>query len=164
MAIDAQVTLVFTANDRRQIGLSAALGVNIPVNLTLTQAYVDGVGAAQANALYQGQLALSSGINNIDLSGVLTDSYGTLLTPLRLKALAIQNNSASNNMIVGAGTNPFIGLFNAAGTVTLAPGDWFSWASGSATGAVITASTGDILKVAGTGTDLFTLVFLAGKT
>lgn len=162
MSIDGTIGFQFTANDRRTVGIntSANLGVNFQPSIT----YSDGVGANQANALYQASLALSSGTNNVDLSGVLTDGYGTVLTPVRIKAWGFQNNSASNSMTVGNGTNPWVTCLTGTGTLIVPPGAFFMFSTPDATGWTITASTGDILKVAGTGTDAFTLLFLAGKT
>ncbi|MFD6968380.1 hypothetical protein [Streptomyces sp. NPDC059949] len=57
----------------------------------------------------------------------------------------------TNNVIVGANASAdWIGLLNAAGTVTLRPGATFAAMSGSAdaTGMVVTATTADLIKVA----------------
>jgi hypothetical protein len=154
--------LIFQAQDVRTVGVNPS--ANLGVNQTFAISYSDGVAAQQANAVYQNQLALTAGLMNVDMSGVLTDQYGTLLTPVRVKGLVFQNNSVSNNMVIGAGTNPWIGFLNATGTITLPPGAWFALATPDAIGFTIVAGTGDILKVAGTGTDPFTFFFFAGKT
>ena len=160
--IDGTVSISFTANDRRTVGINTS--ANLPVNAQPGFTYTNGSGANQAGVLYQGSLALTSGTNNVDLNGVLTDSYGTTVSLVRVKALFFQNNSVSNTMTIGNGTNPFVGILNSTGTITVQPGDCFCFVSGSATGYVVTASTGDILKVAGTGTDGFTLVILGSAT
>ena len=161
--IDGVVSISFTANDRRTVGINTS--ANLPVNAQPGFTYTNGAGAGQAATLYQGSLTLTSGAASIDLNGVLTDSYGSTVSLVRVKAIFIQNNSASNTMTFGAaGSNPWIGLLNSTGTITLQPGDCFCAVSGSATGYVVVASTGDLLKVAGTGTDGFTLVILGSPT
>jgi hypothetical protein len=159
MSIDGSVGIQLTGNDRRPVGINPS--VNIPVNFNPVIGFTDGVGANQANALYQGVLALTSGTLNIDLSGVLTDQYGTVLTPLRIKGWCLQNNGTAT-MTLGSGTNPWITAFT--GTIILPPGAFVLMGTPDATGWTITAGTGDILKVAGTGTDQMTFAFFAGKT
>jgi hypothetical protein len=160
MSIDGSSGINFTFNDRRAVGVnpSANLGCNIAPQI----GYADGVGANQANALYQNVLALTAGTLNLDLSGVLVDQYGSLLTPARIKSWMLWNQSATNNMTLGAGTNPWITAFT--GTIILPPGAFILMGTPDATGWTVTAGTGDILKVAGTGTDSFTFGFAAGKT
>jgi hypothetical protein len=162
MAIDGTVSIGFVGNDRRTVGINT--GANLGVNFQPSITYADGVGANQANVLYQASLALTAGVNNVDLSGVLTDSYGTSLTPARIKAWAFQNNSATNSMTVGNGTNPWVTCLTGTGTLIIPAGGFFVFATPDATGWTVTAATGDILKVAGTGTDAFTLIFFGGKT
>jgi hypothetical protein len=70
MAIDGTVSGQFTANDRRTVGLSAALGVNIGVNVAPSTTFADGVGAGQANVLYQFGGTFSGTTASIDLNGV----------------------------------------------------------------------------------------------
>jgi hypothetical protein len=160
MTIDGSVSIAFVGNDRRAVGINPS--ANLPVNFTPAIGYTDGVGINQANVLYQNTFALVAGTSNIDLSGVLADQYGTTLTPARIKAWAFQNNSTTNSMTLGSGTNPWVSCFT--GTLIIPPGGYVQFATPDATGWTVTAGTGDILKVAGTGTDAFTLLFLGGKT
>jgi hypothetical protein len=159
MSIDGTVSAGFVANDRRAVGINPS--ANLPVNYQPSVSYSNGSGADQASGLYQNTLALSGGALNVDLNGVLTDSYGTTVSATKLKAITITNNSATNTMTFGnASSNQWIGLLNSTGTITLNPGASFVVMDPTSTGMVVTASTGDILKVAGTGTDTFTIMFL----
>jgi hypothetical protein len=162
MSIDGTVALSFVANDRRTVGLNSS--ANLPVNFVPSVVFTNGSGANQVNQLFQAQLTLASGSNNVDLNGSLSDSYGTSVVLVRVKAIAIQNNSASNSMVFGNGTNPFNTLLSGTGTITLQPGAWFAAATPDATAWTVTASTADILKVTGTGTDPFTIVVLGSTT
>lgn len=162
MSIDGTISGSFAVNDRRTVGINSS--ANLPVNFAPSTTFTNGSGAAAGNVLYQASLALSAGVNNVDLNGVLTDSYGSTVSLVRVKGIAFQNNSASNSMTVGNGTNPWATLLSSTGTITVPAGGWFIACTPDATGWAVTASTGDILKVAGTGTDAFTLVVLGASS
>jgi hypothetical protein len=161
-SIDGTVAVAFQANDRRTVGVNT--NANLPVNLTPSVVFSNGSGASQASVLYQGSLSLSGGVYSVDLNGTLTDSYGSTVNLVRVKAIAFQNNSASNSMTLGNGTDAWATLLNSTGTLTIPPGGWFVFSTPDATGWTVTASTADILKVAGTGTDGFTIVVLGSAT
>jgi hypothetical protein len=163
MAIDGTVSGQFTANDRRTVGLSPTLGVNIGVNVAPSTTFADGVGAGQANVLYQFGGTFSGTTASIDLNGVLTDSYGTTVALLRVKALYIENTSTTNNIVVGNGTNPWATLLGATHTLTLRPLSWFIVSTGDATGWAVTAATGDILLLTGTSGQPYKIAILGGN-
>lgn len=150
----------FTATDARTIGLTP---VNLTVNYQPTFSFTAGTGALQGDLIYQGTLALTAGTNNVDLSGVLTDAFGAILTPARIKVIAFRNNSASNIMTLGNGTNPWSTWLGATSTKVVRPGGAFIDIAPDATGWAVTAATGDIFKVAGTGTDTFDLLLLGAS-
>lgn len=161
-SIDGTVSGAFTANDRRTVGLNTT--ANLPVNAQPAIAFTNGAGANQAKILYQGNLSLSAGTLNVDLNGVLTDSYGSTVSLVRVKAIYLKNLSSANSMTFGNGTNPWATFLSGTGTITLPPGAWVMAATPDATGWAVTASTGDILKAAGTGTDSFAIVVLGSDT
>lgn len=162
-SVDGTVGATFTMNDRRTVGINT--NANLPVNAQPSITFSNGSGANQATILYQGKLSLSSGTLNVDLNGVLTDSYGSTVSLVRVKAIYIQNNSTANNMTFGAAaSNAWATMLNSTGTITLQPSAWFVAATPDATGWGVTAATGDILKAAGTGTDQFTIVLIGSAT
>lgn len=163
MAIDATVGGSFVANDRRTVGLSQVLGVNIGCNVNPSVSYTDGVGANQANLLYQASTNFTGTTASLDLNGVLTDSYGSTVSMLRVKAIYIENPSATNNIVVGAGTNPWITFLNATGTLTLRPGGFVLSAVPDATGWAVTAATGDILLLTGTSGQPYKIAILGAN-
>lgn len=120
-------------------GLSAAWS---PTNGTATQ---------QANKVWVSQRTLTaSSSENLDLAGVLTDSFGTTLTFSTVKAIYVKAASGNtNNVLVGgAASNTFVGVFgDATDIIGVKPGGAFMWFA-PGTGATVTAATGDILKVA----------------
>ncbi|MER5482920.1 hypothetical protein ABT024_06850 [Streptomyces sp. NPDC002812] len=111
-----------------------------------------GTGAGLADKAFHDQRTLAaSATEDLDLAGGLTDVYGASITFVRIKGLFVVASAANtNNVILGAGTNPWATLLTATGTVTLKPGGacGFFAGSGDAVGWPVTAATGDILKVA----------------
>lgn len=111
-----------------------------------------GTGAGKADRVFADTRTLAaSATENLDLAGSLTDAYGTTTSFARVKFIlfhaAVGN---TNNVVVGAhGSADFVGLLNAAGTLTLRPDATVAAMSGSAdaTGMVVTATTADIIKV-----------------
>ncbi len=161
MSIDGTLSCQLQLNDRRSLGINT-LG-NLPVNATASTPLSDGVGANQANILYQASLAMTSGAYALDVYSATTDSYGTALATVRIKGIYIRNTS-SHTFTFGAGTAPITSLLNAAGTITLPPGAWFLAASPNAAGWTVTATTADRINFVGTTTDSFEVVIFGGKT
>lgn len=120
----------------------------IDVALSLTS----GTGAGQADLMFADTRQLAaSGTEDLDLAGVLTDSFGATLTFARLKAIVIQAASGNtNNVVVSRPASNGLVLFSAASdALPLRPGALFVWAAGiaDATGLAVTAGTGDLLTI-----------------
>ncbi len=112
-----------------------------------------GTAAGQADLIFHDRRTLAaSATEDLDLAGVLTDPFGGTLTFARIKALLISASAANtNSVIVGAASaTQWATLLNAAGTVTLRPGGMFVAVAGDADASAwaVTATTGDLLKVA----------------
>lgn len=115
-----------------------------------------GSGAGKADRVFADTRTLAASANEtLDLSGALTDAYGATTSFARVKFILIAASSSNaNNVVVGANaSNDFVGLLNAAGTITLRPGMWFAATAGlaDATGMAVTATTGDLIKIANSG-------------
>jgi hypothetical protein len=115
-----------------------------------------GSGAGQASKGWNdGDRSIAaSGTDDIDLSGALINKFGEAVVFTAVKAIIIRAEVANvNNVVIGAGANPWIGLLNATGTITLKPGAGvLIWADqASAAGYPVVAGTGDILRVANGG-------------
>lgn len=163
MAItNATFALTFAVTDTRTIGLTT---VNFPVNYQPTFSFSAGTGALQGDLLYQGTQALTAGVNTVDLAGVLTDAFGAVLSPARIKVIAFRNNSTTNIMTLGAAaSNQWISwLGTSTSTKIVRPGGAFIEISPDATGWAVTAGTADQLKIAGTGTDTFDLLLFGAS-
>lgn len=132
-------------------------------------ALASGTGANQADLMFADQRTLSaSATENLDLAGGLTDAFGTTLTFAKIKAIMVRAAPGNTNDVVigGAASNAFVGPFGGTTpTVAVKPGG-FLLLFAPATGWTVTASTGDILKVANSssGTSVTYDVVLIGTS
>ncbi|MBT2449477.1 hypothetical protein J7F03_20770 [Streptomyces sp. ISL-43] len=110
-----------------------------------------GTGAGKADLRFADTRTLAaSATEDIDLAGSLVDIYGATLTFAKVKAIVIAAAAGNtNNVVIGAGTNPWITALNSTGTITLRPGAFIMLGAGAAdaTTYAVTAGTGDILKI-----------------
>lgn len=162
MAVSGQIGGSISVRDDRSISLSTKdVGPALSFALNLT----DGSGAGQANKIYAVERILPGASEDLDLNGVLTDALGATLSVTRIVAIAIVNVSTANTITIGNATsNAWATLLNSTGTLTLRPSTASSKsfvliAAADATGYVVTASTGDILKVAGTSGQSYQILF-----
>lgn len=141
------------------------LGVTTPANFPFSRfvqaTLLDGTGAGQADRLFTDQRTISTN-DDLDLAGVLVDAMGTTLTFARIKAIMIEALAANtNNITIGAATNPWATFLNATGTATLRPGGFVcAYAGNDATGWAVTAGTGDILRLSATGPQVYNIAIL----
>lgn len=115
---------------------------------------LSGTTAGKADQFFSDQRTLSaSSSENLDLAGGLTDAFGAALTFVKVKAILVKAADANVNDVVigGAASNAFVGpLGGTTPTVAVKPGGWAAFfAPGD--GWTVTASTGDILKMANGG-------------
>lgn len=153
MTVQARVSVDFAASLAGAVDLGSTGG---EIRKRLTQSFVDGVGAGQADRVWADTLSVAASSSaDIDLAGALTDALGGSVVLARVKALLVVASPANtNNVVVGAAaTNTWVGLLGATHTVTLRPGALFAVAAGGAdvNGYAVTAGTGDILRVANSG-------------
>lgn len=115
-----------------------------------------GTGAGQADRIWADTRTLAASANEeLDLAGSLEDPLGGAFVLARVKGLIIAADAGNtNNVVVGAAaSNAWATLLGATHTVTLRPGAVFAVLAGEedATGYAVTAGTGDLLKVANSG-------------
>lgn len=158
------------------VGLSVAMqAVNAldgrnatdPVTLSKIFNFQNGTGAGNANKMFYDVRSITSGgTDNVDLSGALTDAFGTSLLFTKVKALILISDPTNTvNLTVGNGTNPVVGgPWGVAGAnpLVMQPGDMWVFANNSANGIFpVTAATGDILKiVAGAANSNYTIIVI----
>lgn len=118
---------------------------------------VNGTAAGQANILFTDERTITTGANDdLDLNGVLTNAFGATVSAVEIVALLVINaprSGAANttNLTIGGGTNPVTGFLGGT-TPTIGPirpGSFVFLGSSDAAGfGVVTAGTGDILRIA----------------
>jgi hypothetical protein len=104
----------------------------------------------------------AAGTNNFDLVGALTDPQGSTVTPIKLKAIVIENRSPGNNVIVGGHASAAFSAFFGDTTDKVKVGKnggvfFMTFPEGLA----ITATTADILLFTGAGDDTATACTVA---
>lgn len=151
MAVTASFRASFSGAQTRTavMGASPAWSSAIDQIISLT----DGTGANQADILYANERTVASATNDdIDVAGVLTDAFGATITAAKLVAIMIANiqrdgTANTTTLTPGGGTNTVPGFSSALWAIS--PGGIFVVASPALAGfAAVTASTGDIIRVA----------------
>jgi hypothetical protein len=117
---------------------------------TIQKEFANGTSAGQCNLVFRDQRTLTTGATeDLDLAGVLTDPFGTVLTFAKVKVILIENLSTTQTLTVGgAAANQFVNwVADATDKVIIPPGGFFAISAPSA-GYAVTADTGDLFKVA----------------
>ena len=137
-----------------------------PINADWTQLFTNGTGANQVSQMWSDTRSLAgSATENLDLAGSLTNAFGTTITFTKIKLIAVKassaNNSANNVNVQRGSTNGFVGFLAASDGFFLSPGAFAVFCWPDASGAAVTAGTGDILTItnsAGTNTVSYDIV------
>lgn len=150
----------------------AAVGGDTPqytANVSRSLSFDPGTDATnKADRLYKATRNLAASANeNLDLSGVLVDALGAVVTQAEILAIVIEADPTNvNDVKFGpAAANGALGPFNAAADrLTLAPGDFHVLTCKR--GWTITAGTGDQINVAnaGAGTGVNYTITLIGRS
>lgn len=134
---------------------------------TINKSFANGTDSAQCDVIWHDTRTLTSGSSeNLDLAGSLTNSFGSTVTFVRVRAMLIENKSASMTLTIGgAASNAWATWAGATThTVTIATSGVFLLIAPDE-GYEVTAGTGDILKVlnsSGSSTDYN--VWIAGAS
>lgn len=113
--------------------------------------HADGTGLNQAQVMWSDTRTLtSSATESLDLSGSLTDAFGVSLVMTAIKGIIIYSSPLNTvNLTIGNVTNGLATIFGAATqSFPIQPGELLVKWTPSAAGHVVTAGTGDLLKVA----------------
>lgn len=164
--LNAQVQVQIKATLSNTLDLQSAAS---PLTVLRTLNLTNGTGGNQANVVWSDtrQLAAST-TEDLDFAGGgLVDAFGAAVAPARIRAVLIVASCANTNNIVALGdanSIPFLGT--AATTVTIQPCGFLLLTSPGATGAVVTAATGDIIQIAngGAGTPVTYDIVVLGTT
>lgn len=140
------------------------------INYTLSFPIAPGTGAAQADEVFSDTRTLSaSSSEELDMAGVLTDALGGSITFASVKAILIKAAAGNSNDVIvgGAASNAFATMFgDSSDTLKVPPGGAIVLADFGAAGFAVTASTGDLLKIAngGSGTSVSYDIIIVGDS
>lgn len=151
MTLSATLTAKLLAEQSSALDLGV---VAFDLNEIKSIALADGTGADQADQLWTDQRTISASSNDdLDLAGSLTNALGATATFARIRALYVEAALGNtNNVVVGGGTNPFVNwVADGTDKVIVRPGGVLLLANRDATGYAVTASTGDVLRIANSG-------------
>jgi hypothetical protein len=146
------------------------LDLTVPMDiLSLAPNYVIPNGTGAVNVMdrsWHDQRTVNASSNDdLDLNGVLVDAFGTVFSPARIKLLFIQNLTVGQTLTIGNATNPFVFLSSGASTIVCGAQSPLLLCRFDATGWVVTAGTGDILRVANSSGSACTYnIVLAGSS
>jgi Ca2+-binding RTX toxin-like protein len=167
MALTSKITLDIVSTLTKVLDLATG---KTPLNRRAEYSWESGTGADQADLVFHDQRTLAaSATENIDLAGGLTDAYGATITFARIKALIVIAAAGNTNdvQVGGAASNAWATwVANSSDIVTVKPDGILALVSPSATGYVVTAGTGDILKIvnSGAGTGVTYDIVLIGSS
>jgi hypothetical protein len=127
---------------------------SMPFTLYDVTNFSPGASAGQANIVFADTRTIAASSNDdLDLNGVLPAVFGGTVGLTLVRAIIIRAAAGNtNNVVVGnAASNQFLGPLGAAAhTISIRPGDEFVATSRNA-GWTVTAGTGDILRIANSG-------------
>ena len=167
MAASGQVIVKFDLHQTNVLDLATA---TVPVALTQTFTLTDGAGANQINQIFSDTRTLTaSATETLDLAGVLTNAFGATVSFARVKGIYVKAAAGNTNNVLlgGNGVNDFVNwVGNASDILVIRPGGALLLMAPDATGYVVTATTGDLLKVANSsgGTEVSYDVIIIGST
>lgn len=144
-------------------------GASAPLDLRKVITMATGTGTGLADQIWHDDRQIAaSGTDDLDLSGALTNALGASVAFARIKALLVLAADANtNNVLVGgAASAQFINwVSDATDKVVVAPGGLLLLVAPKA-GYVVTATTGDLLRIANSagGTVVNYKIALIGAT
>lgn len=146
MALTATIKAGINATHTSALDLGTA---SFPLSLLSSISLTDGADASEADRIFSDTRTLAaSATEDLDLSGALTNAYGTVIFA-RIKAVFITAASGNTNDVqLTRPASNGVPLFLAAGDgLSVRPGGLFLWACSDATGVAVTAGTGDLLTL-----------------
>lgn len=147
MAITGKITGQVAMLDNRDTEFTK-LRDNPIVSLAMT--FANGTGVDQIDSFWYDRRSLAATTETLDLSGGLTDAFGTAFSFAKVKLLIVKNNNTTAGhtlKIGGNASNQFLLFTDGSDKYTLGPGGIFMVAEPCAAGLAVTAATGDILKM-----------------
>ena len=169
MAESLAATLRIVVDATLSISLDLS-GSSQPLKYTQTYAFTDGAGANKAGQMFTDQRTLgASATEDLDMSGTLTNAFGTTVAFTNIKALVVSAAAGNTNDVDvgGAASNGVISFFGDANDkLSVKPGGTIVLIAPDATGYDVTASTADLLTFtnSSSGTGVTYDIVVIGET
>lgn len=115
----------------------------------LQAALAYGTGVDEANTVFHTIENLATGASVLfDMSGTLTDAFGTTITLSKVKLVAVVHQGIVGTLTVGGGSNAMTSFWATAGDcLTVQPDGGIMLFAPDATGYAVTASTAENIRV-----------------
>jgi hypothetical protein len=167
MPVSSTAQINITVTDQQAAGLATAATAQHQSQNTIS--FTDGAGANQVNQAYSAKdfTVGGGGSDNFDLNGTaLKDAFGNNLALVRVKEFVLRAAPTNTADIVVGGTvtNEWTGMLSSGGTIKVKPGGVLAMIAPDATGFPVTATTNDILKIAGTAGNKYDILIAGSKT
>ena len=132
-------------------------------NYSKSQVFTNGTGADQANMIFSDQRTIGASPDDLDLSGSLSNAFGTTISFTAIKGIIVFAASANSGNVTlgGDGSAAFINwVSDSSDSIVIKPGGMFALIDPSAGGYGVTNSTADVLQVAGTQNDIYDIILI----
>lgn len=164
MALTTNLDLVLRGSHTNVLDLLTATA---SFSIDKGDSLADGTGAVDTGDLmWSDTRTLATTSENLDLAGSLTNAFGATVTFARVKAVLIHNKSTTVGQTVtigGAASNQFLLFTDASDKYTLGPNGVFLIWEPSAAGKVVTAGTGDSLKIETSASITYDIVIIGSS-
>jgi hypothetical protein len=158
----ASVIATINARGRVTVGLDKPTD---DLRHTVKDSLALGTVADQADEMYHAERTIGAVPDDIDLAGSLTNALGQTITFVEIVSVLIEHSSGAGTITVGnAAANAAVLWFGAAAHTEKVEAGGFVFRHSPADGKwVVTAGTGDILRVNGTDGDKYKIIII-GRT
>jgi len=141
--------------------------VKAPLSLSKSDELTNGTGAVDtADMVWSDTRTLATTSENLDLAGSLTNAFGATMTFARIKSILIHNKSTTVGQTItvgGAASNPFLLFADSTDKYVIGPNGIFLIWEPSAAAKVVTAATGDILKIESSASITYDIVIVGSS-
>lgn len=168
MTVAGKIGVLISLAEGKALDLGNA---NVPLERTYQTILANGTGAGQVDRIFHDTRTISASSNDdLDLAGVLTDTFGATLTFVKVKGIVVVAAAANtNNVVLGGASNTFsTWLTGTNPAVLVRPGTMFALICGVAdtTAYAVTATSADLFRISnsGAGTSVTYDIYIIGTS
>jgi hypothetical protein len=169
MTVNGRVGVYLRLQEGKALDLASGV---VSIDKDYATILANGTSAGQADRIFHDTRTIAASSNDdLDLAGVLVDSFGATITFAKIKGIVVVAAAANvNNVIIGGGaSNPFnTWVTGTTPANVIRPGTVWALLAGvaDATGYAVTAATADILRLTngGAGTSVTYDIYIIGTS